>query len=541
MKIDLFYLTRSSSFLWKSTAGILLVFLVLGLGLSQRQSVDANISGISSGLLSAQPQPGEGLESADLARAILRIQLSSKTEFSDQLERIERLVITGAFSASSILPPPEKFSTVSPSGHRILTGLIDAIHTRKALEDKEPESDSATTAIEAAASFRQIIAEESDIPGAGFAAAIYHRAANEYESAITAALHEIERFDSAAVKRWLIETCLNEEDYDRIHRLRNKDAFRPFINHHLIWTVAIAERNWREVIIEAIPAAYEDTPLPIFGLALLTGLIWSVVLLRIGDQRCSLWPLGLVALLFGALSAHATVFVILLQESYLELFEGGGMWRQIAYTVAGIGLREEALKLVFFLPILALMRRRSDDLSLLVVASMVGLGFAMEENINYFQSSDGVSALGRFVTANFLHISLTGLVGWSAGRCIFEGGKEIGNALSLFGLAIIAHGAYDAFLIVPQLYEYSLFAMTIFILIGQQYFGRIAYIRTEWRDSISVTALFTWGVGFVLGASFLVASSTYGFVAGLHATGSGFLSVAVILFMFYREIPESVA
>ena len=88
-----------------------------------------------------------------------------------------------------------------------------------------------------------------------------------------------------------------------------------------------------------------------------------------------------------------------------------------------IGLREEALKLLLFVPLIPFLLNR-DDLEILTVAGLVGLGFALEENINYFQASAGLSAVGRFATANFLHIALTAMCGLTLTRAIVHRGED---------------------------------------------------------------------------------------------------------------------
>ena len=49
----------------------------------------------------------------------------------------------------------------------------------------------------------------------------------------------------------------------------------------------------------------------------------------------------------------------------------------------------------------------------LACAACVGLGFACSENILYFGSGFESAVFPRFLTANFLHTSLTAIVGLS--------------------------------------------------------------------------------------------------------------------------------
>ena len=76
--------------------------------------------------------------------------------------------------------------------------------------------------------------------------------------------------------------------------------------------------------------------------------------------------------------------------------------------------------------------RSTDTGTALIVASVVGLGFAVGENVDYYQMNQGHSVFGRFVTANFLHLTLTGLVGHALVQAV-QGRIHWEDFLSRFG------------------------------------------------------------------------------------------------------------
>lgn len=544
MRLDLYYRTRSRAFLWQTSGLLLIVFLAV-CGVLNHYPHAAPVDPVDdlfTALEDAEDEADEAESPAErLARARPAVQrlLASEASFNDQLEEFVWLYGEDAWSPAEIAPSRPEVPALSAGDYAVFLALTTALHEAKQAGEGTAEP-TAAARLACGASLAEAAERQPAAPGAHFAWALFLAQIDATEPAIAAAQEELAVADSAIVRYWIVETCYDAEHYALLHGFEADPAFAPFLGPGLLHDMAIAERNWPVVLQTLIPAAYEDTPRSIFALALLTGLVWAVLLLRFGDARCSLWPWGLAALVLGALSAHATVLVILLQESYLSFFEGQEMWQQIGYCVAGIGLREEVVKLAFFLPLLPFLRRREDDLSLLIVASLVGLGFAMEENVGYFQDSGGASALGRLVTANFLHISLTGLAGWATARAVFDRGEDIAHAFNVLGLAIIAHGAYDAFYEVEALADYDLVSIIIFVLVARQYFACLTHYRPQWRDPLSVTALFTWGVCLVFGGSLLVMTWDQGLREALGAIAGEIPSIGVILFMFYREIPESV-
>ncbi len=203
-------------------------------------------------------------------------------------------------------------------------------------------------------------------------------------------------------------------------------------------------------------------------------------------------------------------------------------------------MREEFLKLLCFTPLLPFLLKRKNDLEILTVASLVGLGFATEENINYFEMSQGVSALGRFITANFLHIALTGLCGLSLAHAFIHRAAYIQQAAATFLLAVLVHGAYDAFLIIPELSDYSILTTILFVLIVYQYFTWVRHLRVRWRNPFSITAQFTFSLIAISGASSLLLAWDFGAYQAFGLMSTEVLSLAVLLVVFYREIPESI-
>src|SRR5262249_7274948 len=159
-----------------------------------------------------------------------------------------------------------------------------------------------------------------------------------------------------------------------------------------------------------------------------------------------------------------TVLLIAIEEAKLHLVETGDPTRDVLFFVFGVGLREEAAKLLLFLPLLPVLRRWGDKLDVLVCGAMVGLGFAAEENLNYLAQETLHSGLGRFLTANFFHMALTGTLASALDDFVSDREKNAA-AFSRTALFVIAiHGGYD-FLLSHEEYGGSYFAMTAFVFL----------------------------------------------------------------------------
>lgn len=276
---------------------------------------------------------------------------------------------------------------------------------------------------------------------------------------------------------------------------------------------------------------------------------WIVFLLHLG--RAWEWPrqrllLVLLALVSGILSAFATLWVAEI-EDYLISYtsQDKNLLFNLAYAILGIGLREEAIKLLFFIPLVFLAVRIKDDSFTLVLVSFIGLGFALEENINYFHDSDGISALGRFLTANFAHISFTGYAGYFLVQWLQKKNVVWNEFVDAFLLMMAAHGIYDFFLIDPSLSELSWLSTTVYIWTSMKYFSlystlHIRGISIGRRRRVSLSRVFVIILSSAVGAAFLALSVKLGPLAASLVTIPNSLGLVFIAFMFFREINETI-
>ncbi len=529
-KNQLYELTRSSSFLWKSAACLTIAIALLGAGIWAIKPDDPSRIRHEELFLSTEGGDSQIAINTALYEETLKAQLLQDSSFEQKLYALQYLLSINLGRSQSVLPPAKQFPNLDTQEYALLLAFSEA------MQDK-PESEGAAHAL------LKLSQSNPPAPFSNFALSLYYSTYSKNRLAIDAAKAEVANHPSSASRALLVDLYRGHDLLDEIEKLLADPEYAPVIDSFLKRDIALQTMDWPVLISTLLPVAYGDTPLSMFILALVAGASWASLLLRFnGPLGWSSFAvrLAIPALLLGALSAHLTILAIYFQEDQLGLARGDDLIGQAIYCFAGIGLREEFLKLLCFTPLIPILAKRKQEMEILIVASLVGLGFAIEENIGYFENSLGMDAFGRFVTANFFHLSLTGICGLTLTQAVMYRGSYINTAASTFGLAVLAHGAYDAFIIVPELAEYNIVTMVVFILISYQFFIWVRHLRPQWREPFSLSAHFTLGLILVFGTSYLLLAWETGPLASLDQLVGEVLSLAILLIMFYREIPEEI-
>ena len=321
--------------------------------------------------------------------------------------------------------------------------------------------------------------------------------------------------------------------------LRYSDAFKPWIRSEL----TIRNRDWFNSIRWVALGQFYRIEAGSFILATIAMIVWGTILLQLcqATRLDRFTPfLCLAALVLGALSTTPTLLWVILEDMYLPISEGEDLLHSIVYFIATVGLREEVCKLLLFLPLAPLLIRRGNELEYLLVASFVGLGFAYEENFSYLASSMGTGSTARFLTANFLHISLTGMSGLFFCRWWSTRGFGFNDFMFIFGIAIVAHGLYDALLTHPPLDDGGISALILFILFSKFYFQEAHNLREKSEPTISLSGTMAFGISLLSASLIVYLSIILNLSQAISLSFSSFLGSAIILFMFFREFNERI-
>jgi hypothetical protein len=307
---------------------------------------------------------------------------------------------------------------------------------------------------------------------------------------------------------------------------------------HPKYELAVHDRDWKAAA-RWLPALWAPR-LAGNGLVLsaMTALGWFFFCARLGKlgQRPMFRaPMYLVAFALGVASVVPTVLLIAVEEAKLHLVETGDPARDVLFFVFGVGLREEASKLLMFLPLLPLLRKWGDKLDVLVCGAMVGLGFAAEENLGYLADGNLHNGLGRFLTANFFHMAMTGTLANALDDFLSDREKFAADfsRTSIFIVGI--HGAYDFLLSHPE-YGGSYLAMTAFVLLTRMFLHAVDVARRRADRGVTPLHAFVFAVSLVVGVTLAYATLAVGPKMAIGMTGAGLIGEGIIVYVFVRTL-----
>lgn len=350
-------------------------------------------------------------------------------------------------------------------------------------------------------------------------------------------------FDPDETRRAILETLLESDATAQIAALLAEEEYRRSAGPGLLYRYHLQREEYAEVILPLVRHELETALKGEWIGALVVGLGWLLFLLHMGrafDRGPSWLARATAALALGVGSAMLTLYVVIVQEHIFgPASEDRGLVFNLVNAVFGIGLREELIKILFAAPLALLLLRESDPLKIFTLTSLVGLGFAVTENVNYYVYGGG-TVVSRFLTANFLHMTLTGYAGYYLVRAV-QGKDKWENFSESFFIMVLCHGLYDFFLIEPSLAEYSFLAYIVYIWIAQKYLRLLVSLRHRNPGESSLTQMFILALTIAVGVGYWQLARTVGFVQGLFDAFEALLGVAIILFMFFREFNEPVS
>jgi len=321
---------------------------------------------------------------------------------------------------------------------------------------------------------------------------------------------------------------------DKLAEPRINAAAGPYTKYQ----VAVHDRDWKSAA-RWLPVLWAPR-LVGSGLVLsaMTALGWFFFCARLGKLSARpkfRLPMYVLAFALGVASIVPTVLLIAVEEAKLHLVETGDAPRDVLFFVFGVGLREEASKLLMFLPLLPLLRKYGDKLDVLVCGAMVGLGFAAEENLGYLADGNLHNGLGRFLTANFFHMAMTGTLANALDDFLSDREKYAADfsRTSLFIVGI--HGAYD-FLLSHGEYGGGYLAMTAFVFLTRMFLSAVEVARRRADRGITPLHAFIFAVSLVVGVTLAYATLAVGPKMAIAMTGAGLIGDGIIVYVFVRTL-----
>lgn|GEM_PF-3998523 len=301
--------------------------------------------------------------------------------------------------------------------------------------------------------------------------------------------------------------------------------------------LAVQVRDYGELFLSSMLYQVELFRLDLFLLSLLACAVWFAILHQLGPGWKD-WPLALGAVLLGVASAFLTLYVVFVQEDIRGFTTRGEFGNDLLVCVAGIGLREESIKLLCFLPLLPVLLRRGGRIEALILGACVGLGFALQENPLYLAMSSGI-AWGRFLTATFLHMAATGIAAHAIYLLASSPKRNWENALIDILSVIVVHGLYDALLVIDELADYAILSILFIAYLAHRFFGLIQETRIERIRPLSPLAIFVLGSAVVLAVALNYSLWSVPMQRGISGFGMEVVPMLPAAFLFINYFKNS--
>lgn len=332
---------------------------------------------------------------------------------------------------------------------------------------------------------------------------------------------------------------IDSGDWAAVRKRVDDPGWAKVIDAALRADLAVHDRDVLGVLLWSWPASYVEMSAWPLVLALIAAALWFWIATRLGrihDAVTGRVFLYVTSFILGVLSIYPTILTVTIQDE-LGFREVGQFVPDLIYNIFGIGLREEAWKAILFLPLLRALVRRGSRIEAMTCGALVGLGFAAEENIGYFQHG-AENALSRFLTANFLHMSLTALVALSMFDTVRKRTTSLDAFKAVFPLAVAIHGAYDFCLGSHDLPMSSLISIILLVVIARRFLRQLL-IASSREDERDVLNLFVAAMAAITGVAYIYATTQVGPFDAFRLISLGTLSVAVMIFIFVRELSPS--
>ena len=274
-------------------------------------------------------------------------------------------------------------------------------------------------------------------------------------------------------------------------------------------------------------------------LSAVAALAWGFFCARLGrvrDRPYFRLPIYFVAFGLGVLSVLPTIALVTIEDAKLGLVESGDLVRDAIVYVFGVGLREEASKLLLFVPLYPILRRYGDKLDVLACGALVGLGFAAEENVGYL-AGDMAGGVPRFLTANFFHMALTGTLASAFDDFMRDpdgdASRDRGEFMKTSLLIVVMHGAYDLLIVHPEVGG-GFASMLVFVILTKKFVDAIDVARRKAERGLTPVHAFIVALAVVTGASGAYSVRSLGVFVGALQMAGGLVGEVIMIVVFVR-------
>lgn len=301
---------------------------------------------------------------------------------------------------------------------------------------------------------------------------------------------------------------------------------------------ALRSRDWSGLLEAMFRISYGGNEPIVWLLTLLVAGLWFWILIKITYNAYQIRAVlfGLAALLLGFASTTVTLVSAIWHSEIQGFTSDGSLVSEIIYYVGSVGFREETIKLLFFLPLTPFLYRTREPRLILFTAACVGLGFAAQENVLYMNLAGGT--LTRYITANFLHIALTAILGYAFCRFLYTPRKEWEKLIMTYLGVIVVHGMYNT--TIASMGDIgALLGIMVFAYLCYYFFDLMDKSCQEKRQLISPLGVFVTGCAMIFGITFIAASGMLNVRNAITVTTPELLSAIPLMFIYINRFRDA--
>ncbi|HEY1080907.1 MAG TPA: PrsW family glutamic-type intramembrane protease [Prosthecobacter sp.] len=359
-------------------------------------------------------------------------------------------------------------------------------------------------------------------------------------TALSALMREARFFPQAElVKAAAFNLAVELEDRDALREIAAQpewwSAQHAGMRQHAAALIGDLALQWQALLDYE---SFLDAAWSTVALALLAAAVWYVILVLHGVRGIWRWLSPLLPFTAGIFSVWPVFFIDSWQEIGLGMKEDSPFPYDLWYQIGGVGMREELSKLLlasFFMPWLLWKRAPGGAV---MVGAFVGLGFAFEENINYYEGFGGGVPFTRFLSANFLHAALTGI----STHALYDLLRtRLGSAerfLLTLGALVLAHGCYNYVQSIEQIQGSEIFALMILAMVAWHFLDLVTQEcpPSPPRQMLTPAAVLLVGTALLMAAMFISLALLTPERQLLTRAAASCLSTLPVAFIYWRRM-----
>jgi RsiW-degrading membrane proteinase PrsW (M82 family) len=346
--------------------------------------------------------------------------------------------------------------------------------------------------------------------------------------------------EAKEARRSALNLAVAADDVDSLRQMRAEPGWveeSPPLDQY--FTGALLQDvplQWKGLLLDH----FTDIPWLLVGFTLFAGLVWLVILVQHDGRDGMRWARPVLPVLAGVFSVWPTLSILAWQEHVQGLKAGGEFPHDVWYYIMGVGMREEVCKLALFAVFLPWLLRQRAPGRALITGAFVGLGFAIEENVQYYAEHGLSSAITRLLTANFLHLSITAITAHSLYRMFRSGFAEVGQFMATFAGVVLLHGLYDWLPSSEMLAEEGGFlSLVLFVLLASRFIDLLLQEAEPRRSTFALRAVFTLGCALLVAAVLVVTATDARSMAGVADAAKECLGYVPLAVLYWRRFAEA--